>query len=72
MCVGYIPVHMGLSMMTVGDTENLSVNLVFLETTPSQNLLISPSIFDVWGHMRFYVLLRDTADVMSTSRYDEP
>ena len=52
MCVGYIPVHMGLSMTTVGDTENLSVNLVFLETTPSQHLLISPSIFDVWGHMR--------------------
>ena len=52
MCVGYIPVHMGLSMTTVGDTENLSVNLVFLETTPSQHLLISLSIFDVWGHMR--------------------
>ena len=53
MCVGYIPVHMGLSiMMTVGGTENLSVNLVFLETTPSQHLLISLSIFDVWGHMR--------------------
>ena len=51
--MGYIPVHMGLSIMTtVGDTENLSVNLVFLETTPSQHLLISPSIFDVWGHMR--------------------
>ena len=52
MCVGYIPLHMGLSMTTVGDTENLSVDLVFLETTPSQHLLISPSIFDVWGHMR--------------------
>ena len=52
MCVGYIPVHMGLCMATVGDTENLSVNLVFLETTPSQHLLIYPSIFGVWGHMR--------------------
>ena len=52
MCVGYMPVHMGLSMTTVSDTENLSVNLVFLETTPSQHLLISPSIFDVRGHMR--------------------
>ena len=52
MCVGHIPVHMGLSMTTVGDTEYLSVNLVFLETTPSQHLLISPSIFDVCGHMR--------------------
>ena len=52
MCVGYIPVHTGLPMMTVGDTENLSVNFVFLKTTPSQHLLISLSIFDVWGHMR--------------------
>ena len=54
MCVGYI---MGLSMTTVGDTENLSVNLVFPETTPSQYLLISPSIFDIWGHMRTLVII---------------
>ena len=39
MCVGYIPVHTGLSMMTVGDTENLSVNLVFLETTPTSTFI---------------------------------
>ena len=65
MCVVYIPVHMGLSIPTVGDTENLSVNLVFLETTPSQHLLISPSIFGVWGHMRLYVRLRDTPDATS-------
>ena len=52
MCVGYIPVRMGLSMPIVDDTENLSTNPVFLETTLSQHLLISPSIFDIWGHMR--------------------
>ena len=50
--VGYIPVHVTLSMPTVDDTENLSTNLVFLETTLSQHLLIPRSIFDDWGHMR--------------------
>ena len=29
--VGYIPVYMGLSMTTVGDTEKVSVNLVFVD-----------------------------------------
>ena len=52
MCVGRGPVQVGLSVSTVDDTENLNVNLVFLETVLSQNLLISLSISDVWGHMR--------------------
>ena len=52
MRVGHIPVHVELSVSTVDDTENLSTNLVFLETTLSQHLLISLSIFDIWGHMR--------------------
>ena len=52
MRVGHIPVHVELSVSTVDGTENLSTNLVFLETTLSQHLLISLSIFDVWGHMR--------------------
>ena len=52
MCVEYVPVQVGLSVSTVDDTENLSVNLVFLETILSQHLLISLSIFDVWGHTR--------------------
>ena len=53
MFVGYIPVHVGLSMSTVDDTENLGSNTVFLETTlsPSQHLLIPLSIFGVCGHM---------------------
>ena len=37
---------------SVDDTENLDVNLVFLETDLSQHLLIPLSILDVWGHMR--------------------
>ena len=52
MCVGYIPVHMRLSMSTVDDTENISTNPVFLDTTPSHYLLIPRSIFEFWGHMR--------------------
>ena len=44
MCVGYIPVHTGLPMMTVGDTENLSVNFVFLKTTPSESTFIDFSV----------------------------
>ena len=52
MNVGYIPVHMGLSMSmsAVDDTKNLSTNPVFLlETNPSNsnNLLTTLSIFDV-------------------------
>ena len=52
MRVGYIPVHVELSMSTVDDTKNLSTHLVFLETTLSQDLLIPLSIFGSWGHMR--------------------
>ena len=52
MRVGHIPVHVELSVSTVDGTENLNTNLVFLETTLSQHLLISLSIFDIWGHMR--------------------
>ena len=51
MRVGYI-LDCPPIMPTVDDTENLSVNLVFLETTLSQHLLIPLSIFDSWGHMR--------------------
>ena len=42
----------GLSMLTVDDTENLKSNPTFLKTTLSQHLLIFLSIFDSWGHMR--------------------
>ena len=52
MCVGYTPVHVELPMSTVDDTENLNTNLVFLETILSQHLLISLSIFGVWGRKR--------------------
>ena len=47
MCVGYVPVHLGLSVLTVDDTENPSKNLVFLETTLSQHVL---SYEDSMGH----------------------
>ena len=40
-CVRYITVHVGLSILTVNDTKNLSTNTVFPETTPTQNLSIS-------------------------------
>ena len=52
--VGYVPVQVGMSVSTVDDTENLSVNPVFLETTLGQHLWIPLSIFDAdaWGHMR--------------------
>ena len=50
--MGYIPFHGELSMSTADDTDNLSTNLVFLETTLSQHLSIFLSIFDSWGHMR--------------------
>ena len=36
-----IPVHVGLSMSTVDDTENLSTNPVFLETTLSSTFIDS-------------------------------
>ena len=47
LCVGYVPIHVGLSVSTVDESENLSTNPVFLETTPSQHLLITLSIFEV-------------------------
>ena len=50
--MGYIPFHGELSMSTADDTDNLSTNLVFLETTLSQHLSICLSIFASWGHMR--------------------
>ena len=50
--MGYIPFHGELSMSTADDTDNLSTNLVFLETTLSQHLSIFLSIFASWGHMR--------------------
>ena len=63
--MGYIPVRMGLSMPTVDDTENLSTNPVFLETTLSQHLLIPRSIFNDWCHMRTYDHIRDIPDAMN-------
>ena len=38
--------------MTSDDTENLNRNLELLQTPLSQDLSISPSIFDVWGSYR--------------------
>ena len=37
MCVryNYFPVHVGLPMPAVDDNENLGVERIFLETTPS-------------------------------------
>ena len=42
----------GLSMLTVDDTENLKSNPTFLKTTLSQHLLVFLSIFGSWGQVR--------------------
>ena len=72
MCVGYVPVQVGLSVSTVDDSENLSVYPVFLETTLSQHLLIPLSIFDVRGRGHMMTLCSPTGHRERNAHISKP